>query len=160
MREPGQAASLAGLDVFTMPVKVAAGARKALDGKWRSALESRFEVSLAAGVDPKAVRLETTWEISEPVKKLAESLRSRPPAAGEELVERAHQCGAGDLFPRLSEKDLAQIAADGKIPKHAAWAERVKKGELAVDTLLNLAGLASFATDQKQLDDRIRRLLS
>ena len=30
---------------------------------------------------------------------------------------------------------------------------------LAVDTLLNLAGLATFAADQKALDDRIAKLI-
>jgi transaldolase len=159
MREGKQVAALAGLDVFTMPVKVAASARKELDGKWRSNRAARYDVTLGSGIDPKSVRIETLWDIGDPVRKLAENLRSKPPATGEELVERAHAVGAGEVFPRLSGQDLAQIAADGKIPKHSVWAERVKKGELAVDTLLNLAGLASFAADQKKLDDRIRGLL-
>ena len=73
-------------------------------------------------------------------------------------MDRAHQLGAGDLFPRLSEDDLSAIAAGGKIPEHTRWAGRVKQGELAADTLLNLAGLASFTADQEALDERIRRL--
>jgi len=54
---------------------------------------------------------------------------------------------------------MRHISEDGKIPKHERWAERIKNGELAIDTLLNLAGLASFASDQAQLDERIRQII-
>ena len=74
-------------------------------------------------------------------------------------MDRAHASGAGDLFPRLSDADHTRIASDGKIPKHAAWAERIATGELAIDTLLNLAGLASFTQDQGALDARIAKFL-
>ena len=53
-----------------------------------------------------------------------------------------------------------QIAREGKIPKHASWAQRIAAGDTAADTLLNLAGLASFAADQKALDDRVRGLVA
>jgi transaldolase len=59
----------------------------------------------------------------------------------------------------LSGKDKQTIAEDGKIPKHARWEERIAKGQLAVDTLLNLAGLASFTMDQAALDKRILGLI-
>ena len=75
-------------------------------------------------------------------------------------MDRAHDLGAGDLFPRLSDEELAQIADDGKIPKHETWGDRIRSGELAIDTLLNLAGLASFESDQQALDDRIEKLIA
>ena len=53
---------------------------------------------------------------------------------------------------------LQRIRVDGKIPKHSAWSGRIAEGDQAIDTLLNLAGLASFTQDQAALDDRIRRL--
>jgi transaldolase len=64
------------------------------------------------------------------------------------------------MFPELSPADLDQIAKDGKIPKHEHWVERIRKGEIAVDTLLNLAGLASFTHDQAQLDQHIESIIS
>ena len=91
---------------------------------------------------------------------LGKELDAEPPASPADLEERTHAAGLGDLFPRLSQEDLDTIAADGKVPDHAKWAARIKAGELAIDTLLNLAGLASFAADQRQLDDRIRGLLA
>ena len=75
-------------------------------------------------------------------------------------MNRAHEMGAGDMFPKLSDEELAQIADDGKIPKHEIWGDRIKSGELAIDTLLNLAGLASFESDQQELDDRIEKLIA
>ncbi|MBI4603024.1 MAG: hypothetical protein HY721_13785 [Planctomycetes bacterium] len=142
-----------------MPPKVAEAARKDLDGTWRSRLAERYPVSLGGGVDPAAVRLETLWEVSEAESRLLEELRARPPRTPGDLVQAARDMGARDLFPALSAADRERIAKDGKIPRHEAWAERIRKGDLAVDTLLNLAGLASFAEDQNQLDGRIRRLI-
>jgi hypothetical protein len=69
---------------------------------------------------------------------------ARPPRA-------PRRCGAPPAA------DRQRIAADGKIPKHEAWAARIAKGELAIDTMLNLAGLASFVADQAALDARIRK---
>ena len=74
-------------------------------------------------------------------------------------MQRAHEHGLGDMFPRLGAEDMRAIAAEGKIPKHSRWAERIASGELAIDTLLNLAGLASFTQDQAALDGRIRGLI-
>jgi len=63
------------------------------------------------------------------------------------------------MFARLGKEDLSHIAGDGKIPKHSRWAERIRSGELATDTLLNRAGLASISADQAQYDRRIEGLL-
>jgi len=159
MRGPSQVADLAGLDVYTMPLKVAAEARKTLDGKWRSRRTDDPPVSLGSGVQNRDVRMETLWDISPAERKLSEAYRSERPTSADQVVSMAEAAGARDLFPRLSKEDLAQISSDGKIPKHDRWRDRVQKGELAVDTLLNLAGLASFTQDQAALDDRIRRLI-
>ncbi len=68
--------------------------------------------------------------------------------------------GLADLFPPLSSADLQRIADDGRIPGHAFWKDRIRSGEVSIDTLLNLAGLASFSKDQQQLDERIRNLIA
>ncbi len=157
MRDGQTVADLAGLDVFTMPVKCVADAKATLDGAWTSKLDEEYEVNFS--VDPAAIRAETIYAVSDAVRSLGESLDHDPPATAAELVDRAHELGAGDLFPRLTEAEYQTIAADGKIPAHAKWAERIKSGELAIDTLLNLAGLAAFAADQAKLDARIRSLI-
>jgi transaldolase len=48
---------------------------------------------------------------------------------------------------------------DGKIPVHAKWAKKIRKNKVAIDSLLNQAGLASFTRDQQALDDRVRGII-
>jgi transaldolase len=160
MRSASQVRDLAGVDVYTMPVKVAESAKKELDGTWESRTDRDYDVTFHAGVDEQASGLQKLWAVSEQIKKYARDLDSQPPQTGEELVERAHQAGVGDLFPRMSAEDAGLISSDGKIPVHDNWKDRIEKGELAVDSLLNLAGLASFTVDQGKLDDRIRGLIT
>ena len=154
IRAGSQVRDLAGVDVMTVPLKAAQETREAAESM-SSQRDTDYEVSFDSGVQP-AARLEALWDVSEAERSLARSLDEKAPETAAELVDRAHALGAGDLFPRLSAEDLETIATDGKIPRHSRWAERIEARELAADTLLNLAGLASFAADQKALDDRIR----
>lgn len=160
LRAAGQLPYLAGIDVFTMPVNVAAAAKQELSGEWESSIENEYTVHLNDGINGLDLRIDTLWEISESDRQLTDSLVTDVPQTAEEIVDRAHDMGAGDLFPKLSEEELAQIADDGKIPKHEIWKDRIRSGELAIDTLLNLAGLASFESDQQALDGRIEKLIA
>ena len=160
LRAAGQLPYLAGIDVFTMPVNVATDAKQELSGEWQSSLENEYTVHLNDGISESDLRIDTLWEISESDQRLTDSLTANSPQTADEIVNRAHDLDAGDLFPKLSDEELAQIADDGKIPKHEIWGDRIKSGELAIDTLLNLAGLASFESDQGELDDRIEKLIA
>ncbi len=157
LRNYGQLEALAGVDVFTMPTKVANDGKANLSGKFSSQLETIYPVNLTA--DAAQYFPEKLWEVSSEEIELALDLDKNCPKTGAELIERAHDAGCGDLFPKLSETDWNFIGSDGKIPNHSRWAERIKNGELAIDTLLNLAGLASFTEDQAQLDARIERII-
>ena len=149
--------SLAGTDVFTMPTKVAAEGKINLDGNFKSQLDVVYPVDLTE----EATRYfpEKLWDVNEQELALAKDLGENCPKDGTELIARVHEAGCGDLFPYLSDKDLEFIVSDGKIPKHERWAKRIEKGELAIDTLLNLAGIASFTADQAALDARIERII-
>ncbi|MBD3239981.1 MAG: transaldolase [Chitinivibrionales bacterium] len=159
MRGAEQIPALAGVDVMTMPVKVARAARDELEASFCSQREEVYPVAFADGIDEDALRTDALWHVSEELLGLAAAIDRSPPQAGDELAARVREAGFADLFPRLSDDDRRAIAADGKIPKHERWAERIAQGELAIDTLLNLAGLMSFAADQAVLDDRIAGLL-
>lgn len=157
LRHYSQLDSLAGTDVFTMPTKVAAEGKINMDGNFKSKLNEVYPVDLtddAANYFP-----EKLWEVTEKELELAKSLDANLPKNENEFIDRVHETGCGDMFPYLSEKDYKLIAEDGKIPNHQRWAQRIANGELAIDTLLNLAGLASFTADQAALDDRIRRII-
>ncbi|MGQ9616402.1 MAG: transaldolase family protein [Spirochaetota bacterium] len=159
MRQASQLRDLAGVDVFTMPVKVTESAKKELSGEWKSQLDSEYEVMLYDGVKDEVVRLSKLWDITEKEKLYARELEVNPPSSGGKLIEMAHDSGIHDLFPRLNEEESGYIASDGKIPLHKRWESRIKKGEAAIDSLLNLAGLASFAESQRELDERIEKLI-
>ncbi len=148
---------LAGTDVYTIPPKVAAAGRQSLQGLFKSNLGRQYEVPL--NDDSAGLGIEKFWEVSRSVVELGRSLNTNVPDTGGELVKRAHAAGLADMFPLMSSEENERIAAEGKIPVLSSWKERIIKGELAPDTLLTLAGLASFSADQRQLDDRIRGLI-
>jgi len=157
LRNFNQLDLLAGTDVYTMPPKVAAAGRKSLAGLFENKLKNRYDVPLsdaAAGLG-----IDKFWEVSKNVVELGRLLGRELPSSGHELVRKAHEAGLGDMFPVMSKEDNERLAAEGKIPVVASWKERVIRGELALDTLLTLAGIASFTADQKQLDDRIRGII-
>jgi transaldolase len=160
LRSGAQAQDLAGVDIMTLPIAVASQARSLAAGRWESALDREYSVRLGAGVTEAETRVAVLWEVGDSERQLARSLAARAPDGPEELIERAAAEGVADLFPRLGARDLDALAAHGKIPRHAHWASCIAAGELAIDTLLNLAGLASFSADQRALDDRIRGLIA
>ena len=152
LRSADQLERLAGVDVHTIPVAVAAEALAKLGGAWGRGMD-------VAGMKDAEPPVAKVYAISYHELAFADQQCADPPETGAELVERARAAGAGDLFPDLSAGELETIAADGKIPEHEKWAGRMAAGELALDSLMNLAGLASFARDQQALDDRIAGLL-
>ena len=157
LRNYRQLDDLAGVDVYTMPTKVASDGKEKLSGNFSSRLAEVYPVGINA--ETSVYFPEKLWEVSDKELELAKSLGKNCPQDGNELIDRVHQAGCGDMFPYLSDADLKHIADDGKIPKHERWAKRIANGELAIDTLLNLAGLASFSGDQAQLDERIERII-
>ena len=160
LRSADQLPLLAGVNVFTMPVKVAKSAVNDLDGRFFSRLDDNYDVTLSENINADELYMDKLWDVSEKEMQLARTLGSNMPATGQELVKVAREAGCADMFPGLTEDDLHTISADGKIPVHKTWAKRIAKGELAIDTLLNLAGLASFTADQAELDNRIRSIIS
>jgi transaldolase len=160
IREPAQLTRLAGIDVITMPPKVAEPAREELTGEFSSQLESRLTIDVNPKVDQNSVRIEKLWEVEDELVDLGENLDENPPQSGEAVVDRAIGYGFGELFPKLSDEDRTKIETDGKIPDHAYWAGRIRREEIAIDAMMNLGGLAAFTADQQELDDRVRGLLS
>lgn len=160
LRSADQLEHLAGIDVFTMPTKVARDGRAELQGAFSSKVKEEYEVTLGPGIKAENVQIEKVWDVPEALLELGESLDKDPPNDGEELVVRARKMHCGDMFPDLSDEDYNHLSSEGKIPKHSRWEPRIAAGKLAVDTLLNIAGLASFAADQAELDSRIRGIIA
>lgn len=157
LRNHNQLELLAGTDVFTMPPKVAAAGHKELKGNFTSRTHENYEVSVFDSASGAGI--EKCWEVDNKVLRLAERLASKVPSSGVEIIHIAQEEGCGDMFPYLSKEEKGFLASDGKIPVHSRWADKIREGKIAPDTLLNLAGLASFTADQAALDERIRSII-
>ena len=157
LRNHGQLELLAGTDVFTIPPKVAAAGRKELSGNFTSHIHENYEVNLNDSA--RGAGIEKFWEVNSNVLNLAERLAGKVPSTGPELINIAHEEGCGDMFPFLTKEEKGFIASDGKIPVHSRWANKISEGKIAPDTLLTMAGLASFTADQNMLDERIRNII-
>jgi transaldolase len=141
-----------------MPPKVASAGHKSLTGKFASRMHKNYKIDMSAS--GKGAHLDKFWTVDDKVLNLAEKLASRVPASGTELIQIAHEEGCEDMFPSLNKEEKSFLASDGKIPEYSRWEKKIKEDRIAPDTLLTLAGLASFTSDQKMLDERIMNIIS
>jgi transaldolase len=164
IRSPEQLAAIAGVDVLTIPPKVALAYRD----QYRQepiALERQVDsdprVELNPAHDLARSGLETLWTLSDAFRRYVDSLLDRDPdtLAPEHVVHAAREQQIS-LFHEWSAEEWTQISSDGKIPRFEQWSERLADGSLGMDDLMTAAALASFATDQQALDDRIRGILN
>lgn len=153
LRHPDQLELLSGADVFTIPPRIASAGRSSLSGKFTSRMHENYNVSIY----PSAAdaHIEKFWEVDDKALSLAERLSSKIPSSGSELIHIAAEEGCEDMFPLLSKEEKSVISKDGKIPVYSKWSEKIRENRIAPDTLLTLAGLASFTSDQEKLDERI-----
>jgi len=154
MRAAPQVAALAGVDVYTMPPKVAGGflAAQHAPGDLQSRLGRDFPVAFAD--ERSRAFAEPLWAISPEIRALAATVAGRGAAmTGDDLREADADTGAG-LFHRFTETEAATIRADGKIPVTAKW----MGGGIALDDLMTQSALQSFSADQAALDARLMRV--
>ncbi|MBE0674057.1 MAG: transaldolase [Bacteroidales bacterium] len=148
---------LAGTDVYTMPPKVAAAGRTNLPGNFISRLGVVYPVDMSA--EGRLGGLDKFWVVDSKVVDFGQMIAAKLPDTGSQIEEMAHEAGLGNMFPVLDEAETVAIDKDGKIPVYKHWEKRLKDGTIAPDTLLTLAGIASFTADQKALDDRIGKII-
>tara|TARA_R110002073_G_scaffold172563_12_gene329796 strand:+ start:6474 stop:7754 length:1281 start_codon:yes stop_codon:yes gene_type:complete len=159
LRDASQLPKLAGVDVITIPTKVAKQAEPSLDQPWQSQLNHSPTVKLGDQIDPSTVRIEKLWDVSKSERNFVQKAILLPPASAVELKQMAADHQIEDLFPEMASEEKQAIAEDGKIPNHRRWQQRIVRGDLAIDSLMTLAGLATFAKSQSELDQRIRKQL-
>lgn len=157
IRHHDQLELLAGVDVFTIPPKIGASGRKELDGSFRSRLQDDYKPGI--DIDPASEGINKFWEADQKLSKVAKKIGEQLPATGPDLESIMRNEGYEDMFPVLNDNDLKKISDDGKIPVRSAWLDRINAGKTAPDTMLNLAGLASFTSDQAELDNRIESII-
>jgi transaldolase len=161
MRESSQVATLAGVDVFTMPPNVAADYQENPVHDISPQIDNDPSVDLAEGVTPADFNASTLWEVPEAFKScIAELLKEDIGRMSVDDIQTYFaDTGFADFLPRWSERDIQTAAADGKIPVYEKWKARLASGEIGMDALMNLCAFYSFATDQGALDARIKSLI-
>lgn len=160
LRAGTQVRALAGVDVLTMPPKVA---QEFIDlgidpADLKAGITDNFQPTWAPGVNPQDYAVDTLWDIPDGLEETARQIAEADLTSltGPDVQERLEAAGFGDILPRWSEQDVQRATDDGKIPKLTAWKDRLADGRIGLDALMTLSGLQSFATDQKAMDDRVR----
>ncbi len=157
MRSGSQVAMLAGVDVLTMPPKIA---REYLDlqidrndliqHNWRD-----LEINLNHERAIEADSIAQLWNIgSQFVYFVEDAVRhAHQVETGDDLVElsRKHHIA---LFHDWSSEDRQKVQENGKIPNVADWPG------VPIDDLMTIAAIESFAKDQAELDSRIENLIA
>jgi transaldolase len=159
-RTAGQVRDLAGIDVMTMPPKVASDFLKAglkpkdLSGK----LQSSYPVTLNPGHTPQSIGLSTLWDIDERLVRCIDAMEKEKLESFTtgDLVDffRVQRCS--DVLVRWTDSQIATSRKEDKIPQIENWREPLQSGEIGLDALMNLAGLGSFTIDQEAMDEHVR----
>ena len=163
-RSGRQVRDLAGIDVMTIPPKVAGefcGLGVAPEDLVDQTAQD-YTPPLADGVDPAAIGLDTLWDVGPRVIDCVEAAEKEDldTFASEDLKRIFADNGGGDLLVDWSDADIAASAAEGKIPSPQAWQDRLASGTIGLDSLMNLAGLNAFVKDQAAMDERVASVLA
>ena len=161
MRAGFQVAALAGVDVLTMPPKVAAEYREDPGSGVSSQVETDPLVTLTPEFGFDDFNGTTLWDVPDAFKEAVDGLLGRDvdTLGPRDLETYFGGAGFGDFLPRWTPDDHQAIAKDGKIPVFERWKGSLSSKNTGMDALMSLSGLHSFATDQKALDDRIISLI-
>ncbi len=163
MRTGEQVSTLAGVDVYTMPIAVAEGylAQAGDPAELRDRTAEDYQPQWAEGIDPSAEGVEALWEISPALRAACAEIAEVNPAdlSAEGILSTLHAAGCDDIFPQLSEEETGTLIAEGKAPRRETWRDALASGRYGLDSLFTLAGFYAFAQDQAALDERIRRFL-
>jgi transaldolase len=163
LRDGPQVGALAGVDVLTMPPKVAQQFERlnAAPGSLSSQVEQDPEIVLAPSVNAEELGIAALWDVPLDFKKAVREMLEQDLShwSASTLCGFLADRGFADVLPAWSPADIKSVTADGKIPQYARWKDRLARGEVGLDALLTVSGLCSFAVDQQAMDDRIRSKL-
>ena len=161
MREGAQIPALGGVDVFTIPPKVATQYEDNPLEQPSKQTEQDPTIILNKSTAFEDIGIETLWDIPQGFRKavdhlLEENIEKLTPAA---IRTYFVQAGYPDFLPDYSDDDIQTATTDGKIPIYDKWKDKLAGGKVGLDALMNLSAFRSFAKDQSALDNRIRSLL-
>ncbi len=162
-RGGGQVRDLAGIDVMTIPPKVA---KEFLElGVSVDDLTDRTGETYKLGASPDSIplaRLDTLWRVDSQLELALDALESEEldSFTPEDLTAFLTLHGCGDILVNWTPQQRQISAAEGKIPRLEHWRDALHDKAVGLDALMNLGGLSSFIADQKAMDDRVVSVLA
>lgn len=163
-RAGAQVRDLAGIDVMTMPPKVAGEflSMGMSPEQITDKTAGQYSPGLNEEVDRRAIRVDTLWDIDNELVACLDALDKEniDSFTADDLIDFFAEHGCADVLVRWSESQVETSTVEGKIPKLENWRDGLAGGSIGLDSLMNLAGLRSFATDQKAMDDRVQQVLA
>ena len=162
-RSGAQVRDLAGIDVMTIPPKAAAEFL-AIHTAPHTITDKTF-VEYKPGIDNEEdlerVRLNTLWDIDEELVRCVDALEKKniDGFTPDDLVYFFANKGCGDVLVGWMGPEIETSTKEGKIPRLENWREALAEKRIGLDSLMNLAGLNSFMTDQKAMDERVQQIL-
>jgi transaldolase len=163
-RQGRQVVDLAGIDVMTMPPKVARSYLELYDEETQGLedkTEKDYNPPLREQVDPASVGLQTLWDVDSNLVLACDDLEKEDldSFTPDDLVAFFADHNAGDLLVPWSPQQIRTSAEEGKIPKLENWQDALSQADIGLDALMNLAGLNAFRADQQAMDERVANQL-
>ena len=163
-REANQIQDLAGIDIMTIPPKVAQDflLKDISPQNITDRSNMNYEPSLNPDVDITKIRLDTLWQIDENLVRCIDQLEKEnlDSFTTDDLIDFFNEHNCGDIMVRYSDDQIKTSLQEGKIPRLSNWKELLAEKRIGLDSLMNLAGLNSFVTDQKAMDERVELIWS
>ncbi len=164
LREGKQVPDVAGIDVMTIPCKVA---REYLElglppEKLKDETGLDYQPGLDARIDPERITLDTLWDLNNELVECVNALQREKieDFSASDLVGFFKMRGCGDVLVEWSDSQQKTSAAEGKIPRLDNWRKLLADREIALDSLMNLAGWNSFAADQREMDTHVEQVIA
>jgi transaldolase len=163
-RSGKQVWNLAGIDVMTIPPKVAdefltlgLSPQAIVDQT-----KMNYTIGLNPEINPNSIRLNTLWDIDEKFIACVNALEKEnlDGFTPDDLIGFFNNHKCPDVLVRWSDLQIATSTKEGKIPKLENWKDALADRSIGLDSLMNLAGLNSFVADQKAMDERVREVLA
>lgn len=156
IRSGNQVAALAGVDVFTIPPKVAEeflGMDIDRDRLRRYRSQDLY-VELNHSKPTEIEQIRQLWTVDAEFISFAQDAarQAGQMKSGEDMVSLSNEHKV-NLFGQWSEDDRRKIREKGKIPDLSQWPGA------PLDDLMSTAAFEAFAKDQEDLDTRIARLI-
>ena len=162
-RKGQQVQDLVGIDVMTIPPKVA-GEFQNVDIGLDEIIDrtnQEYTESIKKQVNPESIGLNTLWDVNQELIGCVNELENEnlDNFTSDDLVDffKTHNCG--DVLVPWTDTQIETSYKEGKIPNLVNWKDALESKQIGLDSLMNLAGLNSFRSDQNAMDERIKKLM-